>query len=605
MISKRIHCLPANDNYGRLANYIAGQKTAHQEEYEHGIETYSPQHYIETGQSIAGNRVRRLSECHMATGLARQERTSSGLLSFDARPDRRVDDSMRRDADIPQGSMTGEKCLMTWCAGCWAGDDYELAMQEVADTQALNTRTTQEKSYHLIVSFRPEDEDKLTPETFKAIEQRFADALGLSDHQRHCGVHINTENMHMHVAYNLIHPETLRRVEPWRDYIKRDKLCRELEREYGLTVDNGRDKATGLARGEKPATIEAHTGRKSFESYAHEQGEAILAKLKAAKAWDDVHRAFAEHGLELKPRGAGLIVKNRHGRQTAKASAVHRELSLKKLQDRFGVFQEFRGELPQSIVRYGAEPVQKAAKQNQLWDEFQEQRTAQKASISVIREKWQKKRDDLYKRPIARRTRANLIKLSRLYEADEVREARKECCGNWLDFLKDRASQGNEEALAILRSRHEEIAPEQPIPTERLQKWERYQASKIKILENTGLSAKSKQRLTSVALMESIAGNITVKISKCGSLIYALPNGGKICDTGRHISFTAEARTIASSYMAAKWNVRRRTVEKSSGDIIFTLAGGRQMRVPKGANVFERPTFHKNMFIEKNKEISM
>ena len=94
---------------------------------------------------------------------------------------------------------------MSWCAGCWAGDDYELAIQEVADTQALNTRTTQEKTYHLIVSFRPEDETRLTPEAFKAIEERFAQALGLSEHQRHCGVHVNTENMHMHVAYNLIH----------------------------------------------------------------------------------------------------------------------------------------------------------------------------------------------------------------------------------------------------------------------------------------------------------------------------------------------------------------------------------------------------------------
>ena len=124
---------------------------------------------------------------------------------------------------------------MSWCAGCWAGDDYDLAVQEVADTQALNRRTGKEKTYHLIISFHPEDEGKLTPDVFKQIEERFADALGLSEHQRHCGVHVNTENIHMHVAYNLIHPEKLTRVEPWRDYIKRDKLCRELEKEYGLT----------------------------------------------------------------------------------------------------------------------------------------------------------------------------------------------------------------------------------------------------------------------------------------------------------------------------------------------------------------------------------
>ena len=36
---------------------------------------------------------------------------------------------------------------MSWCAGCWAGDDYDLAVQEVLDTQALNRRTGKEKTY--------------------------------------------------------------------------------------------------------------------------------------------------------------------------------------------------------------------------------------------------------------------------------------------------------------------------------------------------------------------------------------------------------------------------------------------------------------------------
>ena len=152
---------------------------------------------------------------------------------------------------------------MSWCAECWAGDDYDLAVQEVLDTQALNRRTGKEKTYHLLVSFHPEDEGKLTPDVFKQIEERFADALGLSEHQRHCGVHVNTENIHMHVAYNLIHPEKLTRVEPWRDYLKRDKLYRELEKEYGLTVDNGREAGKERGLGSRAAAMEALSGRQS------------------------------------------------------------------------------------------------------------------------------------------------------------------------------------------------------------------------------------------------------------------------------------------------------------------------------------------------------
>ena len=185
---------------------------------------------------------------------------------------------------------------MSWCAGCWAGDDYDLAVQEVLDTQALNRRTGKEKTYHLLVSFHPEDEGKLTPDVFRQIEERFADALGLSEHQRHCGVHVNTENIHMHVAYTLIHPEKLTRVEPWRDYLKRDKLCRELEKEYGLTVDNGREAGKERGLDSRAAAMEAHSGRQSFEGFARQ--ESALSWL----VWSNVNpgRMFTR---PLRPTG--------------------------------------------------------------------------------------------------------------------------------------------------------------------------------------------------------------------------------------------------------------------------------------------------------------
>ena len=454
---------------------------------------------------------------------------------------------------------------MSWCAGCWAGDDYELAIQEVTDTQALNTRTTQEKTYHLIVSFRPEDETRLTPEAFKAIEVRFAQALGLSEHQRHCGVHVNTENMHMHVAYNLIHPEKLTRVEPWRDYIKRDKLCRELEKEYGLVIDNGRDKAQEQGLGERAAAVEAHTGRQSFEGYARDQGEAILAILENARSWEDVHCAFARHGLELKPRGAGLVVKNRHGRHVAKASAAHRER------------------------RYGAAPLQKAPNRNQLWQEFQELRQEQKAALEDIRRKWERQRMELQRRPIARRTRSNLMKMSRQYEAEEIHAARmNQGVGNWLDFLRQKAAQGDETALAVLRSRKEEVASE--LTQRRMQARAAYLASKTAILENAELSTKTKNRLISVALMESLASGTTARISKLGSIIFTLPDGEKICDTGRSISFSDEARETSLDDMTATWGVKRRRVslDRDTGDLVYTLDSGQKVYDRKGRNAFER-----------------
>ncbi len=88
--------------------------------------------------------------------------------------------------------------------------------------------------------------------------------------------------------------------------------------------------------------------------------------------------------------------------------------------------------------------------------------------------------------------------------------------------------------------------------------------------------------------MESLASGATAKISKYGSVIYTLPGGGKVCDTGKSISFSPEARATALAYMSAKWGVRRQTVDRASGDIVYTLGSGQKVYDRKGRNVFER-----------------
>ena len=120
-------------------------------------------------------------------------------------------------ADAKIGRETGEKTLMHWHEGCMA-ENYMDAIMEVEVTQAKNTRTAKEKTYHLMVSFHPEDETKLTPKIFKEIEKELAKAIGFSGHQRLCGVHKNTNNIHMHIAYNMINPVKFYRYEPFRDY---------------------------------------------------------------------------------------------------------------------------------------------------------------------------------------------------------------------------------------------------------------------------------------------------------------------------------------------------------------------------------------------------
>lgn len=264
------------------------------------------------------------------------------------------DNYARLAAYIADAGPAGEKCLMNWCAGMLGGDDYAEGIAETVDVQARNTRAAS-RTYHLVISFRPEDEAKLTPEAFKAIEEQFASALGYADHQRHCGVHKNTANLHMHVAYNMIHPEKYTCHKEFRDFWIRDRVCRALEREFGLSVDNGIElSSSGQSlvrprRNEKARLVEAHTGQQSFDSYAQEHREAVLRSLEAAASWGDLHTALAGYGMEIKPHGNGLAIKDRNSSRAAhaiKASALDRSLSLKKLEARFGPYSPAAGSGP-------------------------------------------------------------------------------------------------------------------------------------------------------------------------------------------------------------------------------------------------------------------
>ena len=522
------------------------------------------------------------------------------------------DNYARLAAYIADAGHAGEKALLSWCAGCLGDDDYAAGMEEAVKTQAMNPRGGA-KTYHLVVSFRPEDEARLTPEIFQAMEARFAAALGYAEHQRHCGVHKNTANLHMHVAYNMIHPEKYTRHKEFRDYWIRDKVCRELEREYGLAMDNGRAQNAPERQplGEKAALVEAHTGQQSFEGYAQTQRAAILHALEAVTSWQETHEVLAHHGLEIRPHGNGLVVKDRHGQQSIKASALDRSLSLKKLEARLGAFVPPQGlEHIQEQSRYRAEPLHRSPERGKLFAEFQQGIAKRKtrleqikqqedAALTAIRDEWAAKRREFERMGIDKRNRRRLIQVARKHEAEALATARSTFqkpreevrqavpFTSWNGFLQHKAEQGNEVALAVLRSRKGEADVEHSAHSVPDKDWSQHgrdqfdrnaaravqAAAERAVLESETLSGKSKPRLLSVLRMEQLAeeerltglkaGQAAPAVSgfrhvvdSKGTVIFTLPGGGRIMDTGRELFFSSQdpaAQNVALAYARTKW----------------------------------------------------
>ena len=506
---------------------------------------------------------------------------------------------------IADAGHKGEKSLMHWCAGCLGDDDYRNGIAESVDVQAMNTRSKQSKTYHLVVSFRPEDEAKLTPEAFKGIEERFATALGYTEHQRHCGVHKNTANLHMHIAYNMVHPEKHTRHEPFRDFWKRDKVCRELEQEYGLVVDNGRSNGKQQSLGEKAALIESHTGQQSFESYAKGQRDNILYVLATSTDWKTLHEGLALYGMEIKPHGNGLVMADRHDqRHTVKASAVDRELSLKRLVEKLGPYLPAQGlEKVTEQSRYQNTPLHRSPERGALFTEYQhgiEKRKTglasvkerEDAALAAIREKWAAKRKELERLNIAKKNRRNLVQLARKHEAEEIaraklsfQQARDATRGeipfsSWNNFLQHKAGQGNETALAILRSTQETAEPEREPQIALVKDWSQhgkeqfalsraevraeYAAREVAALENENVSGKAKKQLLAVLRMEQLAVEggaaqilgFSATVDRRGTVIFTLPDGGRILDSGKELFFSGNndaARHVAVRYAQKKW----------------------------------------------------
>jgi hypothetical protein len=207
-------------------------------------------------------------------------------------------------------------------------NDLNAAVIEVMAIQGMNTRAESDKTYHLILSFRagerPEDD------VLKAIEREVCVGLGYGEHQRISVAHDDTDNFHLHIAINKIHPTRLTIHNPYNDHKTLGRLCTALELQYGLERDN--HSALRVGSENRAMDMEYHAGVESLLGWIKRE---CLEPLLAATSWPELHWVLQAYGLTLQERGNGLVICDQAGLMV-KASSVARTLSKTKLLDRFG-----------------------------------------------------------------------------------------------------------------------------------------------------------------------------------------------------------------------------------------------------------------------------
>ncbi len=214
---------------------------------------------------------------------------------------------------------------------------------------AMECKKSKHPIQHWVASWH--EGEQPTPEQVEELLDVFLEQLGLEKHQVIAALHQDTDNIHLHVAINKVHPVTCKVVKPaggW-DIEAAHKTVAIIEHRQGWQREpNGRyvvmEDGTVARVGKLESTpsvptragdMENRTGQKSAARIAiQEAGELI----RAAASWAELHQGLAERGMRyVKAGGVGAHIYV--GDQAVKASTAGHWCSLPKLTKRLGAFE--------------------------------------------------------------------------------------------------------------------------------------------------------------------------------------------------------------------------------------------------------------------------
>ena len=348
------------------------------------------------------------------------------------------------------------------------------AITEVLATQHMNTRAKGDKTYHLIVSFRAGEQP--SADTLRAIEERICAGLGYGEHQRVSAVHNDTDNLHIHIAINKIHPARHTMHEPYYSHRALAELCTVLERDYGLEHDNHESRRRGAES--RAADMERHAGMESLVGWIKRE---CLDEIKGAQSWQELHQVMRDNGLELRERANGLVIEAGDGTMV-KASTLARDLSKPKLEARLGPFEASpeRQARTKAKRQYQKDPIRLRVNTVELYAQYkdaQQHLTATRASaLAEVKRRKDRAVENAKKAAATRRAaikhltdgrltkrllysqasaalRADLEAIHKRHDQDRAAIYQAHSRRTWADWLRQQAQAGDGRALDALRAR--------------------------------------------------------------------------------------------------------------------------------------------------------
>ena len=359
-------------------------------------------------------------------------------------------------------------------------DTVESAVKEIQSVQSNNTRSKREKTYHLVVSLA--EGEKPSAEILEQIEKEIVSHIGFGEHQRISALHTNTDNWHIHIAINKVHPVSYRNVEPYYDHFKLREKCQELEIHFGLQQTNGIS-LVRKPRMNKGRESELHSGIESLVTWiSNNVAEEIRQNLQTPEAtWKNLHKLLNRNGLLLRSRGAGFVLQDFQSGLTVKASTVDRGFAKKSIEQILGPYEEQRAQYPAEKAYEAGPRQEQSSERDLLWNQYTQERQEiiQKRSelFAALKESRKsylyraltdiknRKRETYRSALLGARQKKEVsaaLQLQRLKVLEKAKdfwqqhkteiESQHPHC-TWTTFLQNQVRQGNEVALSMLRQK--------------------------------------------------------------------------------------------------------------------------------------------------------
>jgi hypothetical protein len=263
----------------------------------------------------------------------------------------------------PETENGGEKCIYAGARGFLTdAPDTQAAEMLALSVGAVRSLDT---IGHYALSWR--DGEQPTVDQVEEAVSIFMSVLGLDGHQVVYALHADTENIHLHLVINRVHPDSFKVIKPNRGFDieavhravavieYRQGWQREQNGRYQVLGDGSLCRARQIADtprlpDQPKSDMERRTGEKSAERVAIEDGAPIISR---ATSWQTLHAQLAEVGLRYEKTGSGAVVFV--GNVRVKASRVDRGASLLQLQKRLGPYEP--SSLPYLVAVWAPQPV--------------------------------------------------------------------------------------------------------------------------------------------------------------------------------------------------------------------------------------------------------